>query len=175
MKTAKILFLSLITILLASCGGSKKIAFTTDVKQKFNLTPKTLQKLQFYTSDEIILYKADKTTESQIQNGKIVISESNAKERVIIKKGTPCVLVDTIANKFMISFEQGERALIFGNDGVSGGYYSLMAQSWKDKSGILTYGNTNYSTQSGNVYLTVKGKVLKNLDTRKRTVKGRKL
>lgn len=174
MKSFTIL-LSILTItFLTSCN--KRLAFTTDVKQKWNLTPTKLKKVQFYTSKEIILTKAGSESDLSINDGKIVINQNNNSEKVIIKKGTPCVLVDTVSgNRYLFAFEQGERALVFGNETGTGGYYSLMAQNWKNNKGQLNYGGLNYYTTDGDTYLNIKAKVLKKLDSRKRTVKGRKL
>ena len=51
-----------------------------------------------------------------------------------------------------------------------------MAKSWGEKNkGFLAYGNKNYYTYNGDVFLTVKMKKLSNVQNRERVVKGRKI
>lgn len=174
MKSFTILLSISLVLIFTSC--SRKLAFTTDVKQKWNLTPAKLKKVQFYTSKEIVLTKMDNESDLGISNGKIIINQNANSKRIIIKKGTPCVLVDTVSDgRYMFSFEQGERVLVFGNETQTGGFYSLMAKNWSNGKGSLNYGGVDYLTSSGDTYLNVKAKVLRKLDKKKRTVKGRKL
>ncbi len=174
MKSFTILFSILLVTIFSSC--SRKLAFTTDVNKKMGLTPTKLKKVQFYTSSEIQLLKVDNDSDLGISDGKIVINQSKSSEKIVIKKGTPCVLVDTLAGgRYLFSFEQGERFLVFGNETKSGGYYSLMAKNWNNGKGQLNYGGQNYWTESGQAHLDIKAKVFKKLNSRKRTVKGRTL
>lgn len=158
--------------LLVSCT-SQKVAFTSELQQKYCFSEIQLKKVQFYTSADIILIKTEVNDEALIANGKVLVVDKKNSETIIIRKNTPCVLVHIIDdNKFLFSFEYGEnRLLLFGNN--EGGYYSLMAKNWKVKNGIVHYANKTYTTSSGNVYLTISSNMLRQLKSKERVLYGR--
>jgi len=151
------------------------VPFTSDIQNEYKFPEAKLKKVQFYTSDEIVLFKIKQEGDAVITSGKIVTRSEKNSEKIVIKKNTPCVLESIVdQNKFLFSFEYGEgRVLLFGNN--SSGYYSLMAKEWKNKTAIIKYANTEYSTANGNVILKIKVKNLNSLKQKQRTVKGRKV
>jgi len=175
MKNLRNLIGILLLVLIAS-SCSKKVAFTSTIQKQHNFSESALKQVQFYTSDKIILYQASSEGDMKVDiNGKLLLTNNNESEKVIINKNTPCVLEKKINdNLFVFSFEYGDdKLLAFGNG--DGGFYSLMANDWNNKKGDLTYANRSYSTYSGGVYLTVKMKKLTKIQNRERTVKGRKI
>lgn len=164
----------LIACLLTSCAA-KKTAFTSALREESGLPLSQLKKIQFYTSEEIILYKTKEKTDASVKNGKIILETDKDSEKIIIKKGTPCVLEQELdKNKMLFSFEYGEgKVLLFGN--TNGGQFSLMAKEWKDRMGVIDYGNKVYLTNGGAVYLTVSAKKFKRLKDRYRVVGGRRV
>jgi len=166
----KFLILSLI---LTSCAT--KVPFTVDVRQQYNFSVDKLKKIQFYTSEEIVLYKTKESGDVNVAGGKVYMRNDKSIEKVIIKRHTLCVMVDTLgSNKFFISGEYGEdRVLLFGNN--SEGNYSLMAKNWSGTTGSMIYANKSYVTNNGNAILLVKMRKLNQLKGRKRTVKGRRI
>lgn len=162
----------LLSVMLASCT-SQKVAFTSDLQQKYCFSEEQLKKVQFYTSTDIILTKTETDDEASIINGKVLVVDKQKNETIIIRKNTPCVLVKILSeNKFLFSFEYGEhRALLFGNN--EGGYYSLMAKNWKVKHGVIHYANKTYITTNGDVYLTISSNVLRQVRSKERVLYGR--
>ena len=169
----KILGLILIVAVFSSC--SRKVAFTSNIQNEYKFSEDNLKKIQFYTSDEIVLVRTKKEGNVTVEQGTLLIKNEDNVEKIIIKKNTPCVLEKVIDNnKFLYSFEYGaNRVLLFGND--SNGYYSLMAKEWKNKVGEVKYTDKSYLTVNGNVYLLIKVKNLRKLKGRQRTVKGVKV
>lgn len=163
----------LISLFLSSC--SQKIAFTSSMQSEYKFTEEKLKKVQFYTSEEIVLVQTKNDEDAVVENGKIVFRNQKEVERIIIPRNTPCVLekvVDT--NKFLFSFEYGaNRVLLFGNN--SEGFYSLMAKEWKNKVGEVKYTDKKYLTVNGDVFLLIKAKTFRKLKGRQRQVKGRKV
>lgn len=167
-------YISLLGIIfLTSCA--QRVAFTSDIQNQYNFSENTLKKVQFYTSGEIVLIKIKQDGDVDIQDGKLYIKDEKNCEKIIIKKGTPCILEKVIdKNKFLFSFEFGDdKYLAFGN--TSTGCYSLLAKDWKSGAGTIKYANKTYATDDGDVYLTVKIKKLNKLKSKERTVKGRKV
>lgn len=170
----KIILISIFSIFLYSC--SPKVAFTSDIQNKYGFSESTLKKVQFYTSKEIVLYKSKEDDNNvAINNGKLYLTNFKDAERIIIKKGTPCVLEQIIDEKhYLFSFEYGNnKVIVFGNNG--NGYFSLMAKEWNSGRGSLTYSGKNYLTYNGDAYLKVKIKKLTHIQSRERVVRGRKI
>ena len=170
MRYVKLLILSLF---ISSCAT--RVPFTSAMQNEYKFPEERLKKVQFYTSEEIVLIKTKQDGDAVVNDGKVLVRNEKDVEKIIIKKNTPCVLEEIVdSNKFLFSFEYGkDRVLLFGNS--NGGCYSLMAKDWKNKIGSIEYGNKIYSTTNGSVFLNIKVKNLKQLKGKERTVKGRKI
>ncbi len=175
---SKILALILVSFSLTSCT-SEKIAFTPGIQNKHQFTELELKNIQFYTSEEIVLYNTKDYEHQSIQGGTIVFSDNGSSETVIIPKNTPCILEKVIddGNMLVLSFEYGGigKQLYFTNN--NNVCYSLSAKEWTDVNGVmvgkLKYANKHYKTNAGNVFLTVKVKSIKHISNRERLIKGR--
>lgn len=168
---SKILYLYL-ALLLLSCTSKK--AFTTAIKERSGLNEEQLQQVQFYTSNEIILYKTTEQSNAQVKSGKLIVSNKKDDETIVIPKNTPCILVKELGKTFLLSFEYGEgKLLAFGS--LTGGQYSLLAEQWKDGLGVLDYAGKKYQTRNGDVFLNFKMKELKRVKRKHRVVNGRKI
>lgn len=173
MKSIKLI--SIVMLLLFASCKTGKVPFTTDIQKQYAFSEKTLKKVQFYTSDEIILYKIKEEGDASIRDGKLFILNQKDCEKIIIKRNTPCILEKVIdQNKFLFSFEYGDNKYIaFGN--TSTGAYSLLAKDWENSIGTLKYADKMYATGNGDVYLNVVLKKLNRLKSKERIVKGRKV
>ncbi len=171
-----ILTFSLAAFMLAGC--SRKIAFTNAIKQKYQLTEAEIKKIQFYTSEDIILYNKESVNNTGTDKGSLVVSSKSQESRILIKKGTPCIVEKVVdSDKLAVSFETGEgKVLVFGATSANG-QYKLLADSWTDGRGQLTYGNqTFYASQgSGYTYLVFKLKKLNKSQASQKVVGGRKI
>lgn len=167
-------FISIIALALLLSSCKTTVPFTTSIKENCGLNETQLKHIQFYTSQKITLYKTKQESEVKINDGKILVSNKKDAETIIIPKGTPCVLVETMNNSMILSFEYGDgKLLAFGT--VSGGNYSLMAKSWDGNNGILEYGHRFYQTNDGATFLKVNMKSLNKLKNKYRYVQGRTL
>jgi hypothetical protein len=168
-----IFFLAMIS-LLASCA--KKIPFTNAIRDKYNLTADEIKSIQFYISDDIVLYKKESEGGRNTEEGKLVVKENTSEDRIIIKKGTPCVVTDVVgANKLVVSFETNDKTLDFESIGNS--EFRLKAETWTNGRGKITYGDAIYyaSQGSGSTYLEFQLKKLKKYKSKDTVVKGRKI
>lgn len=174
MKTYLLLIPAL--FLMASCASYRPLTEKDRVEN--NWTESELKQVQFYLSSDIVIQRKLGTESSTIQNGKVRIVNGERIEEIIIKKGTPGVLVNTASNRLGISFEEGDdQFLMFGPNVGKGGRYYLLASDWKNNVGKVTYeGNTYYCTpESGKAFLTLDLKKLYQQDRDQRTAKGRKI
>ncbi len=151
------LFLTLIG-LLSSCS-QRLSPFTTELYESYDWNESELQQIQFYLSNDIVLYKEYGNGESTISNGKIKITESNELDEIVFKSGTPGVLLFIPkSNRFAISFEDGagsDKYLIFGPSKKTNGRFVLLAKDWSRNRGKVTYGNSVYSTHSSSAYASL--------------------
>lgn len=161
-----------LSLCLTSCKTT--VPFTSSTKENCGLSDHQLKNIQFYTSQKITLYKIKQESSAQITNGRIVVSDRKDAETIIIPKGTPCVLVQTMKDVFLLSFEYGDgKLLAFGT--TSGGAYTLMAKDWDGTQGVLEYGHRMYVTNDGKTFLKVNMKSIKRERNKYRVVQGRTL
>ena len=179
MKNSKLLFPFLLGIILLSSCGPKLTPFTQQLYEEQNWSDDELKRIQFYTSDDIVLFRELTRGESEIVSGEIKIRNGKKVDEVVIKKGTPGVLLfRPKEDKFAISFEadNDDRFLIFGASEKRGGEYRLQAKDWKKRRfGKITYEGKTYTTSSESSYaaLMVDLKRIRNTEVRSRTAKGR--
>jgi hypothetical protein len=165
-----------VLVLLGSC--SPKVAYTSYLGSKYQLTEGDLKKVQFYTSDDIILYTRESSSKTGTENGTIVVSSNEAENQILIKKGTPGVLLKLVgADKVYISFEVGDsKFLVFGSTGQREPF-KLQAENWEGGRGKLSYDGKIYyaSGTSGSTYLLVSIKKFQKKKSDQKVVEGRKV
>jgi len=138
-----------------------------------------LEKIQFYLSREVVLRSATAEGQSTIEDGKIKDEVNRNIDQVIIPAKTPGTLVYLPkANRFGISFEStGGEYLMFGPNPKSGGKYVLLAKSWKNRKGEITYGKRLYTADLGAsfAHLLVNIKKVNKVGIKQKVVGGRKV
>ncbi len=125
-----ILFTMLLVI--SSCGPTLT-PFTRNLYQERNWTESELKRVQFYLSKDIVMYRQLKGSKFEVVSGEVKIIDGRKVEEIVIRKGTPGVLVFRPKdNRFAISFEEGKdsRYLIFGPNPKAGGRFVLLASDW---------------------------------------------
>ena len=178
MKNVSFLFFLMSLFLFTSCA--KKLTYYSDrLQNEFNWSEAELSKIQFYVSEDIQLYRVKSGGGSEIENGKIKIKDRQVVDEVVIKRGTPGILVFSPNDKrFAVCFDDDtDKYLMFGPSKKNGGRYSLLAKDWGRRDGIITYGGTEYRTKSSSAYasLMVDIKKASNSVRRSNTASGRKV
>lgn len=175
----KILFALLSIVILGSCAT--KVPYTEEIKKDFGLTPEKMKKVQFYTSETIILERSNdqQVVSTTGEDGELVSSERSTSERIVIPANRPCVFEQLEEDgTIQIRFELGAgRVLRFKErKNISNGRYYLEAQ-WKNGKGELDYGGSVYYAvrSSASAYLMVKLKKWKKNQRKDRVVKGMKI
>jgi hypothetical protein len=179
-KTMKIFIIIFSAIILASCGTHT--ALNQSIRDEFNLsTEQDLRKVQFYTSNLIILEKSASTGNKETgDDGSLVKNSKKEENRVIIPVNTKGVFDGLGANgELKVRFEMGTgKTILFTpkSNNPEGKYY--IVADWTDsKGGKLTYGEDTYYavSTSGQVYLEVMLKKLQKTRRKDRYVKGLKV
>ena len=165
-------------ILFASCGQNLKY-FTTDLYDQYRWSDAELKRIQFYVSQDIVLYRGSSDGGTRIKDGQIRVESARNVEEVVIKRGTPGVFIDSPRNNhFAIRFEdERDHYLMFGPNKKAGGRFLLMAKDWDSNSGEITYGGQVYETTSASAYaaLMVDIKRAKKTKDRSKTAEGQRL
>jgi len=164
-------------VMFSSC--SKKLSYFTDnLYDEYSWSEEDLKQIQFYLSDDIVLYREASSDNARISEGKIKIRDGRKVEEIVFKEGTPGLLIfSPKEDRFAISFEQNDKYLMFGPNAKAGGRFVLLAKDWKKRTGEVTYGNETFYTSSASAFSSL----LVDLDNVGRTdynstiVKGRKI
>lgn len=155
----KLLILAVVVATLSSCAPTLKY-YTKDIHDDSRWSDSELQKIQFYLSNDIILWRDISRGESVITNGKIKMVDGREVEEVIIKKGTKgAYLFSPQKNHYAIGFDAADdsKYLVFGPSEKVNGRYVLLAKDWDRRYGSVTYGDKVYKTtnESAFAYLMV--------------------
>jgi hypothetical protein len=133
-----------------------------------------LQQIQFYLSDDIVLYREAKIGDASIREGKVKIVNGRKVEQIVFEKGTPGIfLFSTSDTNVAISFEEGgdKRYLVFGPNPKYSDRYVLLAKDWKRKRGQISYDDNVYQTSTESAF----SMLLIDLEkARKTSIKSRK-
>ena len=117
---------------------------------------------------------------SEIVSGEIKMVDGRQVEEVVIRKGTPGVLLFMPEkDRFAVSFEDGgrERFLVFGPNPKVNGRYVLLASEWKRRSGMVTYEEKKWQVDNNSAYasLLVDLKKVNKVSVDSRTAPGRRI
>ena len=141
---------------LSSCSSNLR-PFTQRLYDEFNWTDEEIQNIQFYVSDDIRLWRDAGNEATMIQDGKVRIVDGREIEEIIIRKGTPGVVIfSPKENRFAVSFnEDDDSFLMFGPNEKVNGRYVLLAKEWQKRQGKVTYSGRIYETDSNSAYATL--------------------
>ncbi len=155
MAAQRIWSLSLFALLI-SCSPSYTY-FTKSLYEQEHWAPEDIQRIQFYVSRDIVLSRTLSSGESSIAEGKIKIVNGTRVEQVVIKSGTPGVLVlMPREDRFAISFEADDEAfLMFGPNPKFDDRFALLAQEWQRDGGQVHYRDKVYYADASNAYASL--------------------
>ena len=136
------------SVYFTSCGPTYR-PFTAELQEQNRWTEDELKHIQFYLSNDIVLRRNLSRGESVIEGGKIRIKEGQRIEEVVIKEGTPGVLVFMPKEeRLAIAFESGKGAF----SGSKGNYIIIGA-------GIIAKFSPNLIPLNHAKQLSIKGGV----------------
>ncbi len=178
MKLKLLSFYALIILMLGSCS-TKLRYFTQDMYDTYRWNQQELKSIQFYLSEDIVLWRKLGNEDARIKDGKIKVTDDSEIEEVFIKKGTPgLVLFIPKKNKFAISFDKNDNHyLVFGPNPKASDRYVLLAKEWDRRKGKVSYGKRIYNTDSESAFasLMVDIKSARKVKYRSKTASGRKI
>lgn len=174
----KYLFYCLVGLFLFTSCSPSLTPFSDKLKRDQGWDEEDLKKIQFYLSDNIVLWREINRGESKIEGGKIKVKNGREIEEIVFKKGTPGVLIFMPKkNRFAIAFEDSDdRYLMFG-PGKKDSRYVLLASDWKRDYGRISYDDKLFYTDESSAFikLLVDLKAYNKEERKVRTAPGRKI
>lgn len=150
MKVTPTLFAICLMAVFVFSSCSKRLSYFTDnLYEDYNWSEEDLKRIQFYLSDDIVLFREASSDDVRISDGKIKIRDGRKVEEIVFKKGTPGLMIfSPKENRFAVSFEENDKFLMFGSTEKAGGRFVLLAKDWKKRTGQVTYGGEIFYTSS---------------------------
>ena len=172
-------FLFGLGIFLSACSP-RLSPFTQTLYDDNNWSESELRKIQFYLSDDIVLYRELSGGKSEIVQGEIKIVDGRRRDQITFRRGTPGVfLFSPKTDRFAVSFEDGgdDRYLIFGPNPKIANRYVLLASDWNRRQGTITYAGQTWTADANDAYTTlmVDLKRLQETDVNTRVAGGRRV
>ena len=150
MRAIYLLLLGALT-LLGACSPTLT-PFSRELYESQNWTDSDLQRIQFYLSDDLTIYRyVDEENGYKISSGEIKIRDGRKVQQIRFRRGTPGVfLFRPKEDHFAISFEirDATPSLRFGPSPKVKGEYRLLAPEWNRRSGKVTYAGEKFQTDS---------------------------
>lgn len=173
----KQLFGFVILVAFFSSCSKNLVPYSGYLQEKHNWNETEIERIQFYTSKDIVLFRDVTDSDTRIINGSIKIQNGRQVEEVVIKSGTPGVAVWQAKDKrYGISFDDSDdQFLTFGPNPEKHKRYYLLANEWRGKNGIVSYQGGQYKTSgnSAEAFLLVDLKKIKNVKVQSHIAKGR--
>lgn len=172
----KLLLFAVLIMTLASCSP-RLTPFTASLRNEYQWTDDDLKKIQFYLSEEVVLWREVRDGDAKIKDGAIKVRDGKKVEEIRFPKRTPCVyLFEPKSNRFAMGFESGEgKYLMFGPSKRRGSDFVLLAADWKKDIGKISYDNKIFFTTDDSAYsrLLVDLRAAQKLTVKRKTVEGR--
>ncbi len=167
-------------VLMSSCSRELR-PFTSNILQEGRWSDTELGKIQFYLSDDIVIYRNLTEGANEISSGgAIKIVKGEKVEEVRIPRGTPGVfLFRANEDHFAIGFDAAndKRYLMFGPNPKRQGSYVLLASEWKNRSGKVRYDNQFFfaNEPSAMASLLVDLRKIRKVEVSSKTERGRRV
>lgn len=168
----------LLVVSLVLAGCKNLVPYTDALRSKYNIQQSDLRRIQFYPSEDIILQRKISDGATNIVSGKIKSINGEKVEEIIIRSGTPGILVQDANGKLSISFESNDNYYInFGSNTYMNKKYTIAFSDLNNKVGRIVYNGTTYFTapESVNAILMVDMRKINKFELNQRIAKGRKI
>ncbi len=171
-----ILYALALIVVFTSCSSSK-VYFSPNIRKKVENTGTPLSQLQYYIDRDVEISREILKGETKVTSGVVRFENGKDLNIITLKKNTPGVCTQALADKVYISFEVGEgKYLTFGRTKNGNDYdpYRILANSWIGDFGSINYEGKKYFIHSGTeASILIKTSELNKMEVNKRQMKGR--
>ncbi len=129
------------------------VPFSQKIMDEAKISDSDLKRVQFYLSEDVVLGRQITEGSGGVESGgRLRIERGKRIEEVVIRRGTPGVLLfkpDGKPNHFAIGFDDksDKRFLMFGPNPKQGGQFVLLATRWEGKNGEIRYDDRTFFVQ----------------------------
>ncbi len=88
----------------AAALGCMKPVFTQGVRDRYGLSPADLQRVQFFTSDDITLRREVAVQSRKVEGNGLAVGDEIRVHETTVAAGTPCVAIRVEGNFVLVSF-----------------------------------------------------------------------
>lgn len=154
--------------------------FIVKMISEYSLGQSDLQKIQFYTSHDIVLHKQTSKDTVSVYQGTLHLEKASESDEIVINAGTPCLFLKGNDNVITVEFDNNitlNFASPCANSCAKTEKYYLAADSWVDDIGTLSVHGEVYKALgvSGKSYLMIDKKSLENNQRNRIVLKGKKV
>lgn len=169
----KIIFISLISLMIFISSCNKRIYFTQHIRNSIENKKLDIKKVQFYISNTVVLQRMLPINEAKIARGEIVFENGNYIDQIIITKDTPGACESFTNDKLFISFEN-DNTVTFCKEKYDNFYKILINKDIDNYYGIV-YDSLIYSVDSKaeNTKLWIKKDEIYRQELKQRVLKGK--
>lgn len=168
--------------LMFTFSSCNRMLLDVPTKQKIENAGISINQVQFYNSEEIVLSRQLKNEDLKVVSGKVRFENGKYIEEIKIRRNTPGVCDISDDKALRVSFEDGSgKSLVFLIDATrQGDYFKIGAKEWvmrnNSKIGKVEYQNKMYNLVRGrNSRLMINKSVLNKMKRNTRIAKGKKL
>lgn len=144
--------LAVLALLTVACSP-RLTPLTDNLRERNGWSEETLSKIQFYLSEDLVLTRQANSGRTDITQGRVRVENGRDIEEVIIKRGTPgVVLFSPNGKNLAIGFDARDdsKFLVFGPNPKVEGRYTLLAKDWKRYVGKVTYAGKTWDVSASN-------------------------
>lgn len=177
----KLFILGLISLFIGIFSCSPTLTpITKEMIIENHWSEQDLKQIQFYIARDLVLTRRLNSGEASISKGKIFIKDGQKIEQIVIKNGTPGILLFIPKeDRFAICFdkESSDKFLMFGPNPKVKSRFVLLGKEWDIHSGKISYNGQIYdtSTESSFNLLLINLKRAKEFNRTTEIAKGRKV
>lgn len=164
----------LLSLLLILSGCKSKAVFTSSLKTEIETKGLSVQKVQYYVDRDITIRKEVSADKAKVTDGQVNLLNGKYVQLITLRKNIPGVCLKDSAGVLSIAFEGGERSFFQFKPSDQTGIYHLLLH---DTIGNILYNDNLYMVEGDgqNAKLTIRKKVVDQLQVKKRKMKGVKL
>ncbi len=127
-------------------GCAQYIPFTQTLQENRQLQAYQIRQIQFYVSEKIVIERKITRKRNLVGWGHVlVMKDGTLWERLVIPKGTPCVLLAVDKESAKVSFDQEDSFFLFAPGELDDRYY-IKATGGKN---LVSYGQKIYRIKKG--------------------------
>lgn len=164
----------LLSLLMMAC--KPKSVFLEPARAELDTFDVEIRKVQFFNDKAIVLRRKATASEIKQSGGKMIEVDGEQVQEILIKKGTPGLVVGNKNGKLLVRFENGEGKLLrfYKN---SKGAYQIDADKWINRKGLIKYADLDFIIEaaSNDVLLMYKEHKKFRSASELKTVKGVKI